>query len=38
VSSEERHANEVLSRVIETIRLARAEAELLDYEFEFIHV
>ncbi len=37
VSSEERHANEVLSRVIETIRLARAEAELLDYEFEFIH-
>jgi uncharacterized protein YlxP (DUF503 family) len=38
VSNDQRHTNEVLSRVVKFIRDTRFEAELLDYEIEILHV
>ena len=37
VSNSHVHANEVLSKVVNFIEAARIEAEVLDYELEFIH-
>lgn len=36
VSNDARHANEVLSHVVEFIRSSRPDAELVDYETEII--
>jgi uncharacterized protein YlxP (DUF503 family) len=36
VSNDGRHANEVISRVVAFLSDARGEAELLDYETEFL--
>jgi uncharacterized protein YlxP (DUF503 family) len=36
VSNDERHANQVLSSIMEFIRRERLDAEVLDYETEFI--
>ncbi|MBI4201480.1 MAG: DUF503 domain-containing protein [Chloroflexi bacterium] len=36
VSNDSRHANEVLSHVVEFIRSSRLDAELVDYELEII--
>ena len=38
VSNDQRHTNEVLSRVVNFIRDSRFEAELLDYEIEILPV
>ncbi len=37
VSSDGRHANEVLSKVLDFIESNRGDAEILDYEIEIIH-
>ncbi|MDY6911800.1 MAG: DUF503 domain-containing protein [Chloroflexota bacterium] len=36
VSNDGRHTNEVLSRIIDFIGIAKADAEMLDYEIEII--
>ncbi|MBI2871771.1 MAG: DUF503 domain-containing protein [Chloroflexi bacterium] len=36
VSNDARHANEVLSRVMDYIQAIRGDAELLDYEIELV--
>ncbi len=38
VSNDKRHANEVLSKVVDFIANSRFEAELLDYEIEILPV
>ena len=38
VSNDQRHTNEVLSKVVNFIRDSRFEAELLDYEIEILPV
>ena len=38
VSNDQRHTNEVLSRVVSFIRDSRFEAEFLDYEIEILPV
>jgi uncharacterized protein YlxP (DUF503 family) len=38
VSNSKRHANEVLSKVVDFIANSRFEAELLDYEIEILPV
>ena len=37
VSNDGRHANEVLSRVMDFIESIRSDAEVLDYEIEILH-
>ena len=37
VSNEGRHANEILSTVIDFIERVRGDAEVLDYEIEILH-
>ena len=37
VSNDGRHANEVLSRVMDFIQTIRSDAEVLDYEIEILH-
>ena len=37
VSNDGRHANEVLSKVVEFIGAIRGDAEMLDYEIEILH-
>ncbi len=37
VSNESRHANEVLSRVVDYIEHIRGDAEIMDYEIEMLH-
>ncbi|HEY49921.1 MAG TPA: DUF503 domain-containing protein [Dehalococcoidia bacterium] len=37
VSNDGRHANEVLSRVVDFISRVRGDAEVLDYEIEILH-
>ena len=37
VSNDGRHANEVLSRVMDFIQSIRSDAEVLDYEIEILH-
>jgi hypothetical protein len=37
VSTERRHANEILSKVAEFINSIRGDAEMLDYETEFLN-
>lgn len=37
VSSERRHANEILSKVMDFITAIRGDAEILDYEIEFLN-
>ena len=38
VSNDSRHANEVLSKVVDFVIGGRFEAEILDYEIEIMHV
>ena len=38
ISNDQRHANEVLSKVVEFITNGRFEAEILDYEIEILSV
>lgn len=38
VSTDARHANEMLSKVVEFIQASRPDAELVDYELEIIPV
>ncbi len=38
VSNDGRHANEILSRVMNFIEASRGDAELLDYEIEILNV
>jgi len=37
VSNDKRHANEVLSHVMQFIEANRGDAEILDYEIEILH-
>ena len=37
VSNDGRHANEILSRVMDYIERVRGDAEILDYEIEILH-
>lgn len=37
VSNDSRHANEILSRVVDFIDAIRGDAEILDYEIEILH-
>ena len=37
VSNDSRHANEVLSHVVDFISRVRGDAEVLDYEIEILH-
>lgn len=37
VSNDGRHANELLSKVIEFVGIIRGDAEILDYEIEMLH-
>ena len=37
VSSERRHANEILSKVMDFITAIRGDTEILDYEIEFLN-
>ena len=37
VSTSPRHANEVLSKVVDFIEKSRFDAEMLDYELEILH-
>jgi uncharacterized protein YlxP (DUF503 family) len=37
VSNDGRHANEILSRVMDFIERVRGDAEILDYEIEILH-
>jgi len=37
VSSERRHANEILSKVMDFITAIRGDAEILDYEIELLN-
>ena len=37
VSNDGRHANEILSRVMDYIERVRGDAEVLDYEIEILH-
>lgn len=38
VSNDGRHANEILSHVMNFIENARGDAEIVDYEIELVHV
>lgn len=38
VSNDTRHANEMLSKVVDYIENSRSEAEMADYEIEIIHL
>ncbi len=38
VSNDGRHANEILSHVMNFIENARGDAEIIDYEIEIVHV
>jgi len=38
VSNDGRHANEILSHVMNFIENARGDAEIIDYEIEILHV
>ena len=38
VNTDARHANETLSKVVEYIQTSRPDAELVDYELEFISI
>ena len=37
VSNDGRHANEILSKVVNFIEIARGDAELMDYEIEILN-
>ncbi len=37
VSNDSRHANEILSRVMNHIEAIRGDAEIIDYEIEILH-